>query len=209
MKKLLALAAVAIFSVSALFAENTFHVGTYFPITNLTVSDDDTDSETDFSSTGVGAFFDYTHVANGGFTFKIGTGIAYASTSDVKSYVNNEDLSGVDFDFFVGLGGSPIHNEKMTLSITGNTGLRVQNLSKTETFLGSEITTDTLSILFFIGPEVSYTIRFNEHVGLFGNLGVLYNVGVAAFKEIDDDVRVGYAATGFNIQPKIGVAFTL
>ena len=222
MKKLIALVAAALLSASAVFAENTFHIGTYFPISPLTISDGDYDA--DFSTSGFGGGFDFTHVADGGFTFKVGLDFGYVSTDDVKSALKGNDLSGLDFALGFGLGGSFIHDERMTLSLTGTFGLRGQYLWETDSidlyYATADVDTSVFGFLFYIGPEISYTFRFNDHVGLFANFGIFYNVGVATYdvstssysgsgsdKEYNYDN--GYFASGFTFQPKIGVAFTL
>ena len=224
MKKLIALVAAAVLSASAVFAENTFHIGAYFPISPLTVSDED-DVDYDFSSMSFGGGFDFTHVADGGFTFKVGMGLAYASSDDVEGWASGDALGGFDFDLGFGLGGSFIHNERMTLSLTGNFGLRVQDLYETESYdfkvAEVDVDTDFFSLLFYIGPEISYTFRFNDHIGLFANFGIFYNFGISDYsvdaeingKSLEDFTGKKYGkdffTTGFNFQPKIGLAVTL
>ncbi len=207
MKKLIALAAATLLS-AAVFAENTFHVGAYIPINSWTIEDGD--NEDDFKSGGFGGFFDFTHVADSGFSVKVNLGVGYAHGKD-----DLEDFKGVDFDLGVGLGGSPIHNEKMTLSIFGDLGFRIDSLGYTESVSVSgytaDIEFDLFNFNFYIGPEIAYTFRFNDHVGIFANFGILYNVGACTLgydaEGITDDES--YFLSGFTFQPKFGVAFTL
>ena len=222
MKKIIALVAASVLASATVFAENTFHIGAYFPISPLTASDCEYDN--DIKTSGFGGGFDFTHVADGGFTFKVGLDVGHVSTSDVKSVIEQKDLGGVDVALGFGFGGSFIHNERMTLSLTGDFGFRMQYLSETDTidlhYASGDVDTSVLSFLFYIGPEISYTFRFNDHVGLFANFGIFYNVGLA-----NNDVSISgsysgdkynfgdagdtYFAKGFTFQPKIGVAFTL
>ena len=216
MKKLLALVAMTVISVSALFAENTFHIGAYIPISPWTLDVDG--HSVDYSNNGFGGFFDYTHVADGGFVWKVNTGYASVSSSDI------DDLTGGEFDLGFGFGGSPIHDSKMTLSITGNFGLRVQTLSCSESYTHREydyyyskyvtktetLDTDFFDFMFYIGPEISFTYRFHEHVGVFANMGIFYSTG---WYDIDADYRSDDSSSGsvsgFTFEPKFGIAFTL
>ena len=70
-------------------------------------------------------------------------------------------MSGIDFDVGIGLGASFIHNEKMTLSLLGDLGCRIHSMSEDDV--------DMTSVLFYVGPEIAYTFRFNERIGLFAN----------------------------------------
>lgn len=222
MKKIVALVAATVLSasavVSSVFAENTLHMGAGFPISPLKV-DYDGDKE-DFSSTGVDFAFDYTHVAEGGFAWKVGFDIGGANTSDIGD-VNGNDASAFDFAFGFGFGGSPIHNERMTLSILGDFGIRVQNYDiGSYSALGNSVAIDWVNFLFYIGPEISYTFRFNSHIGLFANFGIFYNIGAGGFsyeatgnqafvklveENFPDEV---YTVSGFTFQPKLGLAVT-
>jgi hypothetical protein len=222
MKKLVALAAAAVISSAAVFAENTFHFGLYFPISSFTVqslTDDDFDDLALFT-TGVGGSVDFTHVADSGFVFKVGMGLAAAFTDDILTY-EGDDFSGTDFEMGLGLGGSFIHNERMTLSLTGNFGYRIQSFSESgsEKIYGTKTKYDNswTSVLFYVGPELSFTYRFNEHFGIFASVGVFANIGATIndYKvenkdfDIDEEDTDGYFTTGSNFQPKIGVSITL
>ena len=113
MKKLISLVAVAILSVTALFAaENTFHVG--LPIANVTgYSDDVTWFGNDSSSNGItcGLYADYVRVFDGKFTFK-----AEAS------------FAGPFTQTGIGLGFSPLADAKKTLSLFGDIGFGKPNI---------------------------------------------------------------------------------
>lgn len=222
MKKFIALVGAALLS-AVVFAENTMHFGAYFPLASFKASPEDEDYTVDLGESGVGGSFDYTHVADGGFTFKVGVGLAHVSTSDVVSAINGDDLGGVDFDTVFGWGGSFIHDERMTLSFTGNLGFRIQSLSASEDVKVSGVTvargyeTDFFSILCYIGPEISYTYRFNDHLGAFANFGIFYNIGYSYYSTSDveyngttlyygdDDTII---TKGFIFQPKLGISVT-
>lgn len=225
MKKLVALAAAAVISSAAVFAENTFHFGLYFPISSFTVQslDDDDIDDLGIVTKGVGGSVDFTHVADSGFVFKVGMGLAAAFTDDIKTY-EGDDFSGIDFEMGLGLGGSFIHNERMTLSLTGNFGYRIQSFSDSGSVKvsGMKIEYDTswTSVLFYIGPELSFTYRFNEHFGLFASIGVFGDIGLtindyelkAKDGNYTDDIADRddwYFATGSDFRPKIGVSITL
>ena len=217
MKTIIASVAAVALSVSAVFAENTLHIGMYVPISNLTAAEGS--ASTAFATTGFGGSLDYTHVAGSGFTFKIGLGVAGANSSNMKT-VRGKDLSGTDFDLGLGFGGSVIHDEKMTLSLTGNLGFRIQQLSGNDTFTEYknyrsdtyDIDTEMVSFLFYIGPEISYTFRFNRHIGLFANFGIFYNTGESSYLTIGAPSEIKfdftYTTSGFNFQPKFGLAVT-
>ncbi|WP_407428629.1 hypothetical protein [Treponema sp.] len=226
MKKLIALAAAAALTAASLFAENTLHIGASFPISPFSADADvsgNTKTE-DFSQTGVDFVFDYTHVADSGFAFKVGFDAGYVSSGDMKSYeVKNyglkekDDASGIDFAFGVGFGGSPIHNERMTLSIFGDFGFRYQTFELfSADIAGEHYEVDFDDFLFYIGPEVSYTFRFNNHIGLFANFGMFYNIGYGSMSYAEDHDNnakgyfgdADYIVSGISFQPKIGLAVT-
>ena len=198
MKKILALVAASLLSLSS-FAENTFHVGAFFPVTILDIDGESVVAET------AGAAFDFTHVADCGFTFKAGAGYGFG-LSDIED-AKGDNLTWFDLDFSAGFGGSFIHDEKMTLSLLGDIGLRIQGGG--ESADGNSV--DYIPVMFYFGPEVSFTYRFTPHVGLFANLGVFYAIGstsaeiTSAGETFSDDL----STSGFIVQPKLGVAFTL
>lgn len=104
MKKLISLVAVALLSVTALFAaEHTFHVG--MPVAYVTGYEVDDDN-----GIGTGFYFDYVKVHDSKFSFKADA--AFGSSSLGASYTS----TGCGFGF------SPIANEKMTLSLFGDFG---------------------------------------------------------------------------------------
>lgn len=232
MKKILALVAAAL-STAAVFAENTLHIGVGFPISPLKADNQDYDwvSTQDFSETGVDFAFDYTHVADSGFAFKVGFDVGYVSSSDMKTYKvdastfsfkEEDDAAGLDLAFGVGFGGSPIHDEKMTLSIFGTFGFRYQLFDiLSASFSGNSLDVTWSNYLFYIGPEVAYTFRFNEHVGLFADFGIFYNIGAGGYAyeysgsgSISESIKETYhlddlwLVSGFTFQPKIGLAIT-
>lgn len=215
MKTIIASVAAVALSVSAVFAENTLHIGMYVPISNLTVAEGS--ASTAFATTGFGGSLDYTHVAGSGFTFKIGLGVAGANSYNLTTPIEGKNLTGPDFDLGFGFGGSVIHDEKMTLSLTGNLGFRVQMLSGSDRYKvfnakTSTIDTEMESFLFYIGPEISYTFRFNRHIGLFANFGIFYNTGGSSYLTLGgpSEIRFDFTYTtlGFNFQPKFGLAVT-
>lgn len=193
MKKLLLIAVVFALSLTAVFAENTFNVGTYFPLSSLTAN------EQEFTTRGFGAFVDYTHIAEKGFTFKLNAGIARAMEEGLS-----RNIKGLDLDGTCGFGYSPLHNDKMFLSIYLDAGARLQAFS--EEYSKTDLITVFMP-MFYTGPEVSYTFRFNEHVGICANLGIFYSVGtceVERGREVFEEIF-----SGFTFQPKVGITFTL
>ncbi|MBQ9205441.1 MAG: hypothetical protein IJ158_01865 [Treponema sp.] len=131
MKKIIALVAAALISVTAAFsAEHTFHLG--LPIGY------GTDASEDDEGMQVGFHFDYTKVHENRFTFK--AQMFYGLPNMKYSFMG------------VGLGFSPIANEKMTLSLCGDAGIG-----------GSTFLT--------FGVDAMFTYRFNRHWGAFASLG--------------------------------------
>lgn len=218
MKKIIALVAAAALCASAVFAENTIYLGLQFPSANLSVSGFPTASEYtsrgNFFSSGAGGSLGYTHVAGSGFTFKLGAGLAGVGTSDIRT-ISGENMGGIELDLGLGFGGSFIHNERMTLSLTGDLGLRIKYLFKTDSdengWINYDIYTEILSAMFYIGPELSYTFRFSEHVGMFVNLGYFYNIGNSNYAvRIDDDAPDSddFTTSGFSFHPKFGLSLS-
>ncbi|MCH5291573.1 MAG: hypothetical protein J1D88_07475 [Treponema sp.] len=228
MKKIIALVAAAALSATVAFAEKTIHIGVQFPFSDLNISGFavpvEIDGNTivadgaggDFSSSGAGGSFGYTYVADSGFTSKFGVGLAGISTSDIRT-ISGKNLAGVDFDLGLGLGGSFIHNERMTLSLTGDFGFQLKFLSGTESqedgWGSHDIDTEILSAMFYIGPELSYTFRFGEHVGMFVSLGYFYNIGSSTCSAGTDDIvdikaSKAFTTSGFSFHPKFGLSIS-
>jgi hypothetical protein len=216
MKRLLALVATAMLTTFA-FAENTVHLGAFFPIHPATLGQDG--QTADLSSSGFGVNVDYTHVCDGGFTFKFDLGLARTSTKDLW----DESLSGVNFLGDVGFGWSFIHDEKMTLTLTGNIGLSGCSYKLEEkyntTSYSSTVVADRERKLtlteFYFGPEIAFTYRFNKHFGAFADVGLFYATGSADYK--DKAYALGNKLyersesldiSGLLFVPKAGMSFT-
>lgn len=207
MKKVLAFAAAALLCLPAIFAENTVHFGMNFPISKATVDVDGNDAKA--NSTGFDVWADFTHVSENGFTWKAGLGVGSSSNDDIFE----EDIDSIDFDLSAGFGYSFIHDEKMTLSLTGNLGLFAQGyeLEKDYGVISTEWKYSPL--VFYIGPEVSFTYRFTEHFGAFANFGIFYQVGNTEYTiEMTGAEKYKYNETfdlsGFLFEPKIGLSWT-
>ena len=216
MKRLLALVATAMLSTFA-FAENTVHLGAFFPIHPATLKSDGVSK--DLSSTGVGGTVDFTHVCDSGFTFKFDLGLARASTKDLW----DESVSGVNFLGDAGFGWSFIHNEKMTLTLTGNIGLSICSYKLEEKYTTTSYSSTVVAdrerkltpIEFYFGPEVAFTYRFNKHFGAFADVGFFYATGSAKLKNKAEalgtkmyDTSASLDISGLLIVPKVGVSFT-
>lgn len=193
MKKILTIIAAAVFSVSSIFAENAIHLGGSIPSGSFTTDAEGVDL--DMSTSGFVFAFDYTHIADAGFTWKIG--FDAGSISGDYDVAKNVDFEGAFFDSEIGFGYSFIHNEKMTLSLTGNLGFDFFTLTTDVSFVG-----DSATLLFHIGPEVSFTYKFLSHFGVFGNLGLYYATGSTTGDSIDDS----YSTSGVIFKPKFGIA---
>ncbi|MBP5575952.1 MAG: hypothetical protein J6X67_04215 [Treponema sp.] len=212
MKKLLVAFAVALLSASVFAGE--FHLGTYFPMTKLDVDFDD-DNE-DFDASGFGIKFDYTHITDSNFTWKVGTAIGYTRSSDI---IDGEKKGGLDYDVGGGLGWTFINTPNMTLSLTGNIGSHMLyfSASDSEYESGVKISYDAkfTSYLLYIGPEVSFTYRFTDKLGAYAGLGLYYSFGTTSvdykvsgggISYSDDD---SYTTTGFIYMPSLGVSWKL
>ena len=219
MKKIIALVAGLAMSMTAVFAENTIHLGAYFPLDKANY-----DGSGVFS-TGVGGALDYTHVADGGFTWKAGLGLNTLKTDDVE--VDDTKLDdGVDFNLGLGFGWSFIHDEKMTFSVTGDFGLRFGGFDKKIDYQIGGVTVAEAKyrldkIVFYIGPEATFTYRFTDHLGAFGAFGIFYqkSLGDQEFnveydlKVKDENVNLvsgkeKMPISGFIFQPKLGLSWT-
>ena len=212
MKKLLVAFAVALLSASVFAGE--FHLGTYFPMTKLDVDFDD--GKEDFDASGFGIKFDYTHITDSNFTWKVGTAIGYTRSSDI---IDGEKKGGLDYDVGGGLGWTFINTPNMTLSLTGNIGSHMLyfSASDSEYESGVKISYDAkfTSYLLYIGPEVSFTYRFTDKLGAYAGLGLYYSFGTTS---VDYKVSGGgisysdndsYTTTGFIYMPSLGVSWKL
>ena len=206
MKKLIILCAVIFLQNAVTFAENTLHLGLYFPITNLNFD------EYKISSTPVAGSLDYTHVAEKGFTWKIGLGFGLGETSNIKAS-DGANFPWLDFDLGAGFGYSFVHTEKLTLSLLGDIGLRIQGGESEEHSMFSLSSTkiSIMPILYYIGPEVSLTYRLTKNFGLFANCGIFYVAGTTreTCKENGQtSMDKSFSTTGFIVQPKFGISLT-
>ena len=212
MKKLLLVLASALLSASVFAGE--FHLGTYFPVTKLDVDFDD--GKEDFDASGFGIKFDYTHITDSNFTWKVGTAIGYTRSSDI---IDGEKKGGLDYDVGGGLGWTCINTPNMTLSLTGNIGSHMLyfSASDSEYESGVKISYDAkfTSYLLYIGPEVSFTYRFTDKLGAYAGLGLYYSFGTTS---VDYKVSGGgisysdndsYTTTGFIYMPSLGVSWKL
>lgn len=212
MKKLLVALAAALLSASVFAGE--FHLGTYFPVTKLDVDFDD--GKEDFDASGFGIKFDYTHITDSNFTWKVGTAIGYTRSSDI---IDGEKKGGLDYDVGGGLGWTFINTPNMTLSLTGNIGSHMLyfSASDSEYESGVKISYDAkfTSYLLYIGPEVSFTYRFTDKLGAYAGLGLYYSFGTTS---VDYKVSGGgisysdndsYTTTGFIYMPSLGVSWKL
>ncbi len=214
MKKLLLVFAAALLSASVFAGE--FHLGTYFPVTKLDVDVDDDADDGDFDASGFGIKFDYTHITDSNFTWKVGTAIGYTKSSDI---IDGEKKGGLDYDVGGGLGWTFINTPNMTLSLTGNIGSHMLyfSASDSEYESGVKISYDAkfTSYLLYIGPEVSFTYRFTDKLGAYAGLGLYYSFGTTS---VDYKVSGGgisysdndsYTTTGFIYMPSLGVSWKL
>ncbi|HBB13891.1 MAG TPA: hypothetical protein DCZ76_06385 [Treponema sp.] len=212
MKKLLLALVAALLSASVFAGE--FHLGTYFPVTKLDVDFDD--GKEDFDASGFGIKFDYTHITDSNFTWKVGTAIGYTRSSDI---IDGEKKGGLDYDVGGGLGWTFINTPNMTLSLTGNIGSHMLyfSASDSEYESGVKISYDAkfTSYLLYIGPEVSFTYRFTDKLGAYAGLGLYYSFGTTS---VDYKVSGGgisysdndsYTTTGFIYMPSLGVSWKL
>ena len=212
MKKLL-VAFVAALLASSVFA-GEFHLGAYFPVTRLDVDFDD--GKEDFDASGFGIKFDYTHITDSNFTWKVGTAIGYTRSSDI---IDGEKKGGLDYGVGGGLGWTFINTPNMTLSLTGNIGSHMLyfSASDSEYESGVKISYDAnfTSYLLYIGPEVSFTYRFTDKLGAYAGLGLYYSFGTTS---VDYKVSGGgisysdndsYWTDGFIYMPSLGVSWKL
>ncbi len=205
MKKLLVVLAAAFLATSVFAGE--LHFGTYFPVTKLDVDSDSDDD--DFDANGFGIKFDYTHITDSNFTWKVGTAIGYTRSKDI---VDGETKGGIDYDVGGGLGWTFINDPKMTLSLTGNIGSHVMYFSVSEDDIDAKINT----YLFYLGPEISFTYRFTDKMGVYAGLGLYYSFGTTSM-DIDIDLGGGlkasvddsYSTKGFIYMPSLGVSWKL
>jgi hypothetical protein len=146
-------------------------------------------------------------------------GLARANTKDLW----DESVSGVNFLGDAGFGWSFIHNEKMTLTLTGNIGLSICSYKLEEKYTTTSYSSTVVAdrerkltpIEFYFGPEIAFTYRFNKHFGAFADVGFFYATGSAKLKNKAEalgiklyDTSASLDISGLLIVPKVGVSFT-
>lgn len=219
MKKFLNVMAVSLILaatfVSKAFAESTFHIGAYAPFSSVT-TDDEFQNEFKISESGLGFTFDFTHVAESGFTVAPELSIGYLrAKSDWIPTLADKVMDGMDIEWSVGLGGSFIHNEKTTFSWLGKLGHRIQYCDIAENIgTVNEINGSLFVLWWSVGTEFAYTHRFTERFGFFINVAFFCNIGVTIY-EADDvssntyDMMSDGVGAALTVQPKAGISITL
>ena len=197
MKKVLALVIALLISSSAAFAECVFHIGLAIPSSSL--SDSDNNSVNSF---GGGFYFDFTRIADAGFTFNVTTSIGPTSISGDYS---SSSLSATEYSFGAGFGYSFLHDQKKTLSLTGNFGFDF--MTGDDSVSGVKI--DYSSVLFYIGPKVSFTYKFLSHFGVFGNVGLYLATGSADTKTSITSKKNDNSISGIIFSTNLGIAIPL
>ena len=218
MKKFFLILIAVLLPAASAVAENTLHLGAYFPLSFLSVDNSSVNLK------GAGASFDFTHVAERGFTWKAGAGADVITNDDIFTYDNGK-CRGVDLNLEFGFGYSFLHDEELTLSLLGTFGLRGQSAIREcdyyDSVLGVKFASTESSYsnaLFFIGPEFSLTYRLTRHLGIFGNFGLFLATGSSDLeikivgpadteyngKNSDENL----SSTGLILQPKLGFSLT-
>lgn len=198
MKKIIAFTAALLLSTSVIFAsEKAFHVGGAIPAGSLS------DGNDDCSLSGFDFYADFTRIADSGFTFNI---TLAAGTSTLTA--DGEDLDLTNCFLGGGLGYSFIHDEKKTLSLTGDLGFLI--MSGDKNVYPAKI--DYSATMFYIGPKVAFTYKFLKHLGIFANAGLYYASGSWS-TTIESTVRgISYSTSddgsisGIIFRPDFGVA---
>ncbi|MBR4374915.1 MAG: hypothetical protein IKP49_11200 [Treponema sp.] len=219
MKKFFMLAAFSLILaanfVSEASAENMFHIGGCVPFSHARTRDSNL-YRINISESGVGFSFDFTHVADCGFTIApwITAGLIRAKSDWIPSLADTY-MTGFENSMGIGLGGSPIHNEKRTLTVLGKLGFRSQDCDiEKDIRTSKEIHATLITFCFSIGTEIIYTQRFTEHIGMFFSTEFYLGAGEIRY-EVTDAENQTYRrkSSGGGVQstfqPRIGLAVTL
>ena len=232
MKKIITMFAVAAVAVSATFADQVMHALDFsipFENRSLKVSGDHDDyfDKLDVSTTGFDFNYDRMAVGDSGFSFIFGIGMGYNSVNlDLDGY--DVDTNNYDLRLKLGWGGSPIHSDKMLLSIHGFTGMDFK------AGVGEKSDVDFVFIDYSmpIGVDAVFAIKLTDTFGLTAGLDIFTNIFSAGLLTSEYEYKEyhsgsyyssGYYTTeiettsdflssvfnGFNITPKIGICWIL
>lgn len=213
MKKIFAFVFAAAACAFSAFADNALNIGSYYPVAALSFDDENV------TTAGAGVSLDYTHVSDGGFTWKIGSAIAVISTEDIKTVSGEDEMGGIDFDFGAGFGYAFVNDDFLNVSLFGDIGIRGQSVIEDAQITVADnrydVVQEVTAGLFYIGPEISVTFKFAKHFGLFANIGLFYATGSTDCKvtyelngrEISTmGTSDSYETSGLIFQPKFGVS---
>lgn len=226
MKKILTMLVLSAIALSATFADQVMRALDFsVPIENkkYTLSGDLGDDFID--KTGVEAYgfnvnYDRMAVGDSGFSFIFGVGLGYdLVTLDFDGY--GFDTNAFDLKVKFGWGGSPIHNDKMLLSIHGFTGLDLKAGTGSEHIDGMDFDMVLVDYSMPIGVDAVFGIKLSDCFGLTAGIDISTNIfGFGALlgeyeekeeyyytvSESTGDV-ISYVFNGFSITPKIGICW--
>lgn len=151
-----------------------------------------------------------------GFTFQIGLGIGGCRVEDF--YDVGEDERGFDFNAFLGLGYAFAQTEKAIVSLTGGFGYDLSRVSGKVPIVYSNyvynVDVSAFTMGFFLGADLTATIRISEQVGIYGSF--LAGVPVFGFEvlemsmsSISSSERYSIKAGGYFIKPSLGISIVL
>lgn len=228
-KKFLVLAAASVLLSSA-FAENSLHFGLDVPYTveynpsgcfaDFIRDYDDipiksTDELGNISSIGAGFDFAFVHASRiSGYTYKFG--IDYAGLTSYIPLID-QTMEGFQFTLSAGFGYTLFIRENFLVQITGNFGIKITSLynsflMEARNSFSHEINDYDIIfnyVNFFLGPEVSVSYRFNNHVGIYGSLYFGYMKSNCDFSienvTTGNELEAGFDSNQLTLQPKIGL----
>lgn len=214
MKKLLLLIpAFFILAFQAPASDQLLQFGLSLPFSTLSSSRLRPDVDSDIY--GAGLSFTFVNIADRGFTLRLSTDNYYAWDSKMKSGGKNFDGRGMDF--FAGIGGALIHDERMSLTLTGNIGTSSITTKCSKKIPGEYYTeyldTEISSTIFSVGPNVCFTYRLNGNAGLFAELGAYCSLGSCSITsnkstpENPSSDSEDKSVSGWTIKPRLGFSF--
>lgn len=206
MKKIVAvltMACIAYFAMAKRW-ENFINVGARLPGNALKVEAKGFDDASVKYSPIVGLDFGYTGVLDNGFTLKANLDVSNANCDD-------DDLDGMNLDFYMGFGYAPVHTQNLLVGVYGILGVNYLMSEYSVETPWSKISTTTECIYPVMGVNATAIYTFTKCFSLYGSLTAEYllngNVEVETTVNSSTDKDSADLKGKFLLVPAIGFSW--
>ena len=207
MKKLFVLSAVAVLSVSSVFAQSVMHgLNLSFPQSSRTYDFDDLTYDADAEYSNIHINYNLMTMSRSKFSMILGIGMGSSDGEISANGTTIDGFEGFGMDFKFGCGFAPVNNGRMVLAIHGIAGLNLNSVTETK----SPFEYEMWDFGFCAGADVVFGVRFADSFGMMAGLDVTFDLagtGSVSPKNSSTSTDFSYTGTGVNVVPRIGVCW--